>query len=536
MIKRALALSRGMGWDDGPGSSATSNFDVGLGLRAGAEPYLPDWFTPEKIAKLPLRFDENNRPTLSQPQSDGKVFSWTFAPNHGYAIVKYSGKSANGEPFEIVADDFRMVSGILVPSVVTQRLLADDGSELIRWTDTIKSYTINDPQNTEDRYWLKWPKGTQVADVRAHRHVRTTSDGQILDDKTLAALPTESVPSITVNPTPAMPQLPAQPGVKEMPTGLRIDAALGPLSDPKLVGPIKLPESRAKEMPMPFGLGEPEGQLADPQSQGVPPSGDQTPTSQPAPASQGSVKFEGSPGAHVDLSQEAMQARLRADLGLRTPTATVTHSALVHLMLKAPPVGPVDAPTEAFKLGNAVDGQTRDSSSGMPALQPITLVPATAPTPEANRSSSGSFGPLVQCHVGEAVDLNSGKLAKKPESVGQGNGMDIGQTVLDTLAWMERERMDAILDSPRKFLGITVKVERLKNDDWQNLTVEQLHQVLSKTQPKISQPLNPEEKEAATYAFQTREGSEGILQVLKFSDEGGVDIRCKLSLESSGSK
>jgi len=72
-------------------------------------------------------------------------------------------------------------------------------------------------------------------------------------------------------------------------------------------------------------------------------------------------------GAHVDLSQEALQARLQADLGLRTPTETVTHSILVHLMLKPPPEEPGNPPT-AFKLGNAADGQQmRDLSSGTAA-------------------------------------------------------------------------------------------------------------------------------------------------------------------------
>jgi beta-lactamase regulating signal transducer with metallopeptidase domain len=208
--------------EDLPGASGACRFETGLGLRAGAFGDL-DWLTPEEISKMAISFDQKDRPTLSQTQSNGKVCSWTFAPDHGYAVVRYSGELSKGERGEIVAGDFRMVNGIAMPFSIIQRWLYDDGSELIRWTVSVRSYAINDPLNTKGRYLLKWPKGAHVLDVRTGRHVRTTSDDQILDDKTLAALPVDNdFPVMMPLPKPAAP-----PGVKEMPTAFGLGNPAG---------------------------------------------------------------------------------------------------------------------------------------------------------------------------------------------------------------------------------------------------------------------------------------------------------------------
>jgi beta-lactamase regulating signal transducer with metallopeptidase domain len=373
--------------------------EAGLGLSEGIE-HITDWMTPEKISGMTLTFDQANRPTLTQVWPHGKS-SWTFAPDHGYALVKCSGVSHFGE---IVADDFRMVNGIAMPFSFTQKIILGDGTEDRRWTVTVKSYTINDPQNTPDRYWLKWPKGTGVDNQRAGIYVRTTADGQILNDKTLASLPVVGVHPLPVGLT-KLPKPIEQTKAKEIPTGFELNDPSVELSDPTIVGPIKLPQSQVKGMPTPFGLGGSSLHLADPQSQGAARAGDRTPTSQPAAATQASTKFEGSPAGHVDRSQDAMVARLQADLGLRAPTETVTQSRQVHLYLKAPSAEPANAPNvglvnppTAFKLGDAADSS---------AIGPdLSLVPAGATL--AFNAPSTSVAPTTSAASPWRVRLDCG--------------------------------------------------------------------------------------------------------------------------------
>ena len=144
------------------------------------------------------------------------------------------------------------------------------------------------------------------------------------------------------------------------------------------------------------------------------------------------------------------------------------------------------------------------------------------------------FGPVVEREVKEAIDFDSGRLASMPDSV-ESKSNDIAQNVLDAIAWMESEGLDAVLESTEKFLGLDMKTAVLKNDSWENMAAGELSRTLDALKSsgnKAFQPLNPDGKNPATYAFQTREGGRGMLQTLGFTD-GGVKIRYKLVQNAS---
>lgn len=159
---------------------------------------------------------------------------------------------------------------------------------------------------------------------------------------------------------------------------------------------------------------------------------------------------------------------------------------------------------------------------------------------DANKSrlNGASFGPVIECVVTGAIDFDSGKLIEIDSNTGRFAGMpesvdkssDLGEDLLDDFAWMEHEGIDAVLVRDRRFDGLGMKVEVLNKEAWQNMTAEQLSHTLESSGSKVHQSLNPGENASATYAFQTREGGMGLLQITGFTDNpSGVKIRYKLS-------
>jgi hypothetical protein len=142
---------------------------------------------------------------------------------------------------------------------------------------------------------------------------------------------------------------------------------------------------------------------------------------------------------------------------------------------------------------------------------------------------------VIERVVPEAIDFDSGKLANFPtySSKSGDAARSTVDNVMASIAWAESEGMDAMRDTSDSFLGVGMKVELLENNAWEKLSATEVRQRLAATRGKFSQPLKPGEKQPATYAFQTREGGAGILQIIAFTGRG-VRLRYKLMQGGAG--
>ncbi|MEI7732114.1 MAG: hypothetical protein WCO56_21245 [Verrucomicrobiota bacterium] len=145
-----------------------------------------------------------------------------------------------------------------------------------------------------------------------------------------------------------------------------------------------------------------------------------------------------------------------------------------------------------------------------------------------------AFGPVIERVVQneEAIDFDSGKQLQTPEfklkkaNDGMFAGMPEGVAIL--VAWMEQQGMDARFDAS-SLTAFGMKVKALTNTDSDRMSpaqwAEAVRSIDSMARPHVL--LEPGTNQPATYAFQTREGGKGILQVIAFTDNG-VKLRYKL--------
>ena len=149
----------------------------------------------------------------------------------------------------------------------------------------------------------------------------------------------------------------------------------------------------------------------------------------------------------------------------------------------------------------------------------------------AMRDAKLTFGPVIEREVkdGDAIDFDSGEQAKMPEFDAADKGLGgIGERVAAGATWMERQRMDALFDG-RSLNAFGMKVRALKNKYWDEWIASELNSSIACIDPKAPPQvlLAPAKDGPATYAFQTRGGGRGILQVLALTKDG-VKIRYKL--------
>ena len=105
---------------------------------------------------------------------------------------------------------------------------------------------------------------------------------------------------------------------------------------------------------------------------------------------------------------------------------------------------------------------------------------------------------------------------------------DLPEALATIAAWMEQQRMDARFDAS-SFTAFGMRVRTLKNENWEEMTPSELGVVIGcidrQARPQVL--LAPGKDNPATYAFQTRDGRRGILQVLALTEDG-VKLRYKL--------
>jgi hypothetical protein len=117
---------------------------------------------------------------------------------------------------------------------------------------------------------------------------------------------------------------------------------------------------------------------------------------------------------------------------------------------------------------------------------------------------------------------------------------DIAKALLNALEWMRREGLDAMYDtggwfSTKGLKCVDTETAPLENSAWERLAPEQLAAALADAKAETWGSLDCAGKFPKTYAFQTRDGAVGILQLLG-TTENPQSVRVRYKLVQPASK
>lgn len=160
-----------------------SIIDVALGLRKYEDKAL---LTEKSIREMTIEQPDSNQVILSDVDSDRLTHKLFFDKKLGYALTRYRIMrilDPNVVYIEITMGNFKNIDGILLPftmHAVEQMSYKGKTYNSIEWDIQVASYRLNDPNNTAERYYIKWPERTRVFDyISGLRYITTkpTSEG-----------------------------------------------------------------------------------------------------------------------------------------------------------------------------------------------------------------------------------------------------------------------------------------------------------------------------------------------------------------------
>lgn len=152
-----------------------------------------------------------------------------------------------------------------------------------------------------------------------------------------------------------------------------------------------------------------------------------------------------------------------------------------------------------------------------------------------------AFGPVIERIVTDAINLDDGSLLEFPST--SSTNINVGLMMVESIRLAELKGVDAYVEGSRLFvLGMTLAP--LPQNDWDSPHAVQLaYQAILSASATDKPPLvklDPDKDGARTYAFKTREGGVGVLQITGYTDHPlGVKLRYKLvqaAAASSGSR
>lgn len=136
---------------------------VGSGERLAAE----------SISEMEVTFSDEVHVKLSPINEDRVRSELVLSPKLGYAPVSFTIHSAVHGRIILQMDmsEFKNVNGLMLPHKIdAQRYAYYKGKEKLKAiakTITVREYRIDDPENTPDKYRIKWPDGTYIRDRRS---------------------------------------------------------------------------------------------------------------------------------------------------------------------------------------------------------------------------------------------------------------------------------------------------------------------------------------------------------------------------------
>jgi serine/threonine protein kinase len=144
-----------------------------------------------------------------------------------------------------------------------------------------------------------------------------------------------------------------------------------------------------------------------------------------------------------------------------------------------------------------------------------------------------SFGPVIERLVDDAIDFDTGRTGTTPLN---GLGKAGTDAIFANIKGIEQAGWDVIQDNPETIYGIGMKAVPLAASTWDALSPRQILELVKAAPVQVFIPFSPVTNFPATYAFQTREGGTGILQITGFTaDKRGVKIRYKMVQNANAS-
>lgn len=152
--------------------------EIGLGMRGYGQ---NGWLVDDLLNEMSVTVLDGNTASLEYVDPKGVKHHWLVDQELGCALKRYERiltKRNNKLNHVMTMEDFKKVDGLMLPHKMTLRTLNNPVEQppiLEEVAIEVIEYKLNDPQNIQERYHIKWPEGTIVHD----RILETTyiSDG-----------------------------------------------------------------------------------------------------------------------------------------------------------------------------------------------------------------------------------------------------------------------------------------------------------------------------------------------------------------------
>jgi hypothetical protein len=162
-----------------------ATIDIALGLRLlGCRQWLSsdDFAAMEQIASA-----DTNIVVLRSHDGTGHTHEFQFDKRVLYALVYYRCTSSHGESVEITNSDFRRYGNVFIPGEIIRVSNIPDSSGQVRhplrFSISVKSASINDPDNVIARYSISWLPNMRLFDARTSEEIDIgPKPGPLTDD------------------------------------------------------------------------------------------------------------------------------------------------------------------------------------------------------------------------------------------------------------------------------------------------------------------------------------------------------------------
>jgi len=146
------------------------------------------WLTPVMLRQMDFARDKDGRAVLSRRNDVGQLVEFVHDPKQEYALIVYRryDTTSGAVVTEVTAGDMeRTTNGILLPhTMAARRYHTIEKRDNYRWRATVTGGAVKPQDNTDEQYYIAWPKGARVADSRPPqpRVRRIEHDGEKITD------------------------------------------------------------------------------------------------------------------------------------------------------------------------------------------------------------------------------------------------------------------------------------------------------------------------------------------------------------------